>query len=91
MSDLRPGDPETIGQFRIRRRLGVGGMGVVFLAEGRSGPVALKVVRPELGHDPQFRIRFRREVQASFRVQSPTTVTLVDFDTEAEQPWMAVE
>jgi serine/threonine protein kinase len=91
VSDLRPGDPETIGQFRIRRRLGVGGMGVVFLAEGRSGPVALKVVRPELGHDPQFRIRFRREVQASFRVQSPTTVTLVDFDTEAEQPWMAVE
>jgi serine/threonine protein kinase len=53
--------------------------------------VALKVVRPELGDDPQFRIRFRREVQASFRVQSPTTVTLVDFDTEAEQPWMAVE
>jgi serine/threonine protein kinase len=91
VTDLLPGDPHQIGQFRLMRRLGVGGMGVVYLAEGRHGPVALKVVRPELGDDPQFRTRFRREVQASFRVQAPTTVTLIDFDTEAEQPWMAVE
>ena len=91
MTDLRGGDPASIGQFRLLRRLGVGGMGVVYLAEGRHGQVALKVVRPELGDDPQFRSRFRREVQASFRVQGYTTVTLVDFDTEAEQPWMAVE
>ncbi len=91
MTDLGGGDPPQIGQFRILRRLGVGGMGVVYLAEGRHGRVALKVVRPELGDDPQFRIRFRREVQASFRVQGRTTVTLVDFDTEGEQPWMAVE
>jgi serine/threonine protein kinase len=91
VTELRAGDPPQIGQFRILRRLGVGGMGVVYLAEGRHGQVALKVVRPELGDDPQFRTRFRREVQASFRVQAPTTVTLIDFDTEAEQPWMAVE
>ena len=66
-------------------------MGVVYLAEGRRGQVALKVVRPELAQDSTFRSRFRREVQSCFRVSSAFTARLVDFDTEADAPWMATE
>ncbi len=88
---LQPADPPWVGRYRLKGRLGAGGMGVVYLAEGRKGLVALKVVRPELAQDPSFRARFRREVQASFRVSSQFTAQLVDFDTEAEAPWMATE
>jgi stress response protein SCP2 len=66
-------------------------MGVVYQAEGRRGVVALKLVRSELAHDATFRARFRREVQSCFRVSSAFTARLVDFDTEAEEPWMATE
>ncbi len=88
---LASGDPARVGRYRILGRLGAGGMGVVYLAQGRQDNVALKVVRPELAEDASFRARFRREVQASFRVSSAFTARLVDFDTEATPPWMATE
>src|ERR1700712_4102828 len=89
--DLRSGDPQWVGRYRVLSRLGVGGMGTVYLADGGGGQVALKVVRPEVGDDPDFRARFRREVQACFRIKARCTAQLLDFDTEADQPWMAVE
>ena len=83
--------PQQVGRYRLTGRLGAGGMGVVYRAEGRRGEVALKVVRAELAQDPSFRARFRREVQSCFRVSSAFTARLVDFDTEADAPWMATE
>jgi serine/threonine protein kinase len=91
LDPLRPTDPDTVGRYRIVGRLGAGGMGVVYLAEGPRGRVALKLVREDLGDDPSFRVRFRREVQASFRVSSMHTAKLLDFDVDAERPWMATE
>ncbi len=91
MEPLRSGDPTDVGRYRTMGRLGSGGMGVVYLAEGPRGTVALKLVRAELGDDWSFRARFRREVQSCFRVSSVHTAKLIDFDTEAEQPWMATE
>ncbi len=88
---LRQSDPQRVGRYQILGRLGAGGMGVVYLADGPRGRVALKLVRAELSDDHQFRVRFRREVQASFRVSSDHTAKLIDFDTEAEQAWMATE
>src|SRR2546429_752110 len=62
---LRAGDPGEIAGYRLGARLGAGGMGQVYLAFTRGGrPVALKVVRPDLGDDPDFRRRFRQEVAA---------------------------
>ena len=52
-SPLRPGDPETLGPYRVASRLGSGGMGTVYLAHAAGGrPVAIKVIRPEVAQDP---------------------------------------
>src|SRR4051794_4267971 len=80
-----------LGRHRLIARLGQGGMGVVYLADGPNGRVAIKAVRPELAADPGFRTRFHQEVQACFRVRGPFTAELVDFDTLANPPWLATE
>ena len=46
---LCPSDPASIGPYRLLARIGVGGMGVVYLGETASGALAaVKVVRPEV-------------------------------------------
>jgi len=83
-------DPVQIGQYRLRSRLGAGGMGQVYLASTPAGrPVALKVVRPELSRDQEFRARFRQEIQAARRVRGLYTAELVDADPDADLPWLA--
>ncbi|MEU3739847.1 PQQ-binding-like beta-propeller repeat protein [Streptomyces sp. NPDC032198] len=72
------------------RELGAGGMGRVHLAASRSGrAVAVKVVRPELAADPDFRRRFRAEVEAARAVSGAFTAPVVDADPEGPQPWLA--
>ena len=57
-------DPVQVGRYRLTARLGAGGMGMVYLGTSRDGSlVAVKVLRPELADDPEFRDRFGREVQ----------------------------
>ncbi|MEV6246694.1 PQQ-binding-like beta-propeller repeat protein [Streptomyces sp. NPDC051742] len=79
-----------IGPYRIIRELGAGGMGRVHLAASRSGrAVAVKVVRQELAADPDFRRRFRAEVDAARAVSGAFTAPVVDADPEGAQPWLA--
>lgn len=69
MEPLAGEDPAEVAGYRLRARLGAGGMGRVYLAFTAGGrPVALKVVRPELGDDEEFRRRFRQEMKAARRV-----------------------
>ncbi|WP_234425718.1 protein kinase domain-containing protein [Streptomyces kebangsaanensis] len=87
---LEPGDPRQVGRFRIVSRLGAGGMGQVFLARSRGGrPVAVKVVRPELAQDGEFRRRFAREVAAARRVNGAFTAGVVDADPDGSPAWLA--
>jgi hypothetical protein len=86
---LASDDPAEIGGYRLRARLGAGGMGRVYLASTPAGrSVALKVVRPELGDDQDFRARFRQEIQAARQVHGLYTAQLLDADPAATPPWL---
>ncbi|MEV8533664.1 protein kinase [Streptomyces sp. NPDC051211] len=83
-------DPTTIAGYRLAARLGAGGMGKVYLSYTPGGrPVAIKVIRPEFGEDPEFRRRFAQEVKSAQRVQGLFTAPVIDADTDGAQPWLA--
>jgi DNA-binding beta-propeller fold protein YncE len=88
--ELAPGDPPRIGPYRIIRRLGRGGLGQVFLGRSAGGrPVAVKVIRADLAADPDFRARFRRDVDAARKVTGLYTALLADADLDGPVPWLA--
>ncbi|MFG3249229.1 protein kinase [Streptomyces sp. NPDC048187] len=92
MMRLRREDPRVVGSFRLHRRLGAGGMGVVYLGSDKKGQrVALKVIRPDLAEDQEFRSRFAREVSAARRIRGGCTARLVAADLEADRPWFATQ
>jgi serine/threonine protein kinase len=90
---LRRGD--LVGRFEIERRLGTGGMGVVYSARdlelGRR--VAVKLVRHRAGErpDPRFTARLRREAQALARLSHPNVVGLFDLGSTARGIFLAME
>ncbi|MGW1365062.1 protein kinase domain-containing protein [Streptomyces chartreusis] len=84
--------PLAVGEYRIERRIGAGGMGVVFLAASPSGRrVALKVIREEFADDPGYRARFRQEIEAARQVSGAFTAPVVGADADADPPWMATQ
>ena len=85
-------DPSQIGRYRLVARLGAGGMGVVYLGVDPNGQqVAVKVLRPELADDPEFRVRFGREITLLTRVQGVCTVRVIAADTKAPKPYLVTE
>ena len=70
-----------LGQYRLRRKLGAGGMGEVFLAEHRllKRPCALKRIHAKFLNQPEQLKRFEREVQATARLRHPNTVEIYDY------------
>jgi DNA-binding beta-propeller fold protein YncE len=90
VAELQPGDPERVGPYRLIGRLGGGGMGRVFLGRSAGGrQVAVKVIHADLAADPEFRARFRREVDAARKVNGLYTAPLVDADLDGPTPWLA--
>ncbi len=87
------GIPDRLGDFRVVRRIGAGGMGIVFLAEQISLKrlVALKIVHPEMLFFPGARDRFRREVDAVARLQHSGIVPVFAFGEEGGLPYLAME
>src|SRR5262249_11781239 len=74
-------EARTLGQYRLKRLLGVGGMGEVYLAEHvlLKRPCAVKLIRPERAGDPRNLQRFEREVQATAALTHPNTVEVLDY------------
>ncbi len=90
MHELQPGDPQLIGPYRLRGRLGAGGMGQVYLGLSPGGQAAaVKVIRADLAQDPEFRARFRREIAVARRVSGLFTAPVIDADVDGPVPWLA--
>jgi beta-lactam-binding protein with PASTA domain/tRNA A-37 threonylcarbamoyl transferase component Bud32 len=82
------------GRYRLSRRLGGGGMGVVFEAEDRllRRRVAVKLLRPHLADDEAFRRRFEREGRAAASLSHPNIVAVYDVGQTAEgTPYIVME
>jgi beta-lactam-binding protein with PASTA domain len=81
------------GRYRLLQVLGQGGMATIFRATdtklGRE--VAVKVLRPEFGADPQFVERFEREAQAAASLSHPNIVQVYDYGTDAAGPYIVME
>ncbi len=89
---LRPDDPVRIGNYRLTARLGAGGMGVVYLGVAWDGsPVAVKVLRPDLADDEEFRRRFGREVSALVQIRGECTVRVIEADSQSARPFVVTE
>lgn len=92
MRGLEPGDPRSIGRYRILARIGAGGMAVVYFGRSAGGrAVAIKVVHAEFSADPEHRDRFRHEVAATRAVGGGYGPGVLDADPDAGMPWMATE
>ncbi|MEU4240904.1 serine/threonine-protein kinase [Actinoplanes sp. NPDC026619] len=89
---LSPGDPRRLGDYELLGRLGEGGMGAVFLGRAPDGRlVAVKVIRPELAWDTEFRGRFRSEVSRAREVPGFCTAAVLDADPDHATPYLVVE
>ncbi|NOT30391.1 MAG: serine/threonine protein kinase, partial [Planctomycetes bacterium] len=84
---------ERLGDFQLLRRLGAGGMGVVYLARQESlrRLTALKLMRPELAGDATAARRFEREARAVAQLQHPGIVGVYAAGEEQGVRFLALE
>ncbi len=83
----------TIGQYRIVKKIGQGGMGEVFLADDTSlqRKVALKFLPPALADSPEFRERFLVEARAAAALSHPNICVIHEVGEAEGQPFIAME
>jgi eukaryotic-like serine/threonine-protein kinase len=86
-------DPSSIGGYHLLGRLGIGGMGVVYLAYDPSAGqmVAIKTLHPALADDPPSRLRFRAERDFGRRVSSFCIPRVVNDGMDGPRPYIVTE
>ncbi len=84
---------DRLGEFRLIRRIGEGGMGVVYLAvqESLNRQVALKLIRPERMGLLEVEARFKREAEAIAELRHPSIVTVIGSGKEKGVRYFAME
>jgi GH18 family chitinase len=86
---MNVGDP--LGPYVLVCRVGVGGLGEVWLANGPDGDVAVKVIRPDLADRSGFRDRLAAEAAAARQAAGPGVVRLLDVETAGPTPYLVME
>ncbi len=81
------------GRYRLVELLGQGGMATIYRARDAQldRDVAVKLLRPEFGRDPDFLARFRDEARAAASLNHPNIVSVFDFGEEASGPYLVME
>lgn len=81
------------GKFRFQRNLGIGGMASVWLAinERVEREVAIKLLRPETGRNPEVVARFRSEAKAAGRIGNPHICEVYDSGDSPIGPFIVME
>jgi len=85
LEQLRKGKSKgfTLGKYTLRKLLGAGGMGSVYLARHTTlgGDVAIKVLPSRRVQDGSYLERFKREAQAAARLSHPNIARVIDLDS----------
>jgi eukaryotic-like serine/threonine-protein kinase len=81
------------GRYRLVELLGQGGMATIYRARDAQleRDVAVKLLRPELGRDPDFLARFRDEARSAASLSHPNIVAVFDFGEEVSGPYIVME
>jgi len=92
-SPFSSGQPKKIGPYKVVRKLGEGGMGVVWLAydPALQRDVAVKVLPPEYAKNEHYLKRFLREARAAAKLNHPHTVTIYQVGTDGATVYLAME
>lgn len=89
------GNPILEGKYRLEKRLGQGGMGVVYCARHTylKSQYAIKVILPDLvGNDPQLVTRFRQEALAAAAIRHHNVVSVTDYGVAQDtMPFLVME
>src|SRR5947207_2493632 len=89
------GDAILDGRYQLEKRLGQGGMGVVFKARHifLKTQHAIKVILPDLfGNDPMLVTRFRQEALAAAAIKHPNIIAVTDFGVvRGTMPFLVME
>ena len=89
---LRPEDPRRIGPYPLTGRLGEGGQGIVYRAEGSTGaPVALKVLHPRLLRGARAYDRLSEEIATVRRVADFCTARIIELGTDGARSYLVSE
>jgi serine/threonine kinase PknH len=81
--------PERLGPYRLIKRIGEGGMGVVYLGvDSSDAEVAIKALHPGLAQETNARRRMSREVETMQRVRSPYVAEVLDADLDGDPPYI---
>src|SRR5262249_7711536 len=84
---------EKISHYRIIKKLGAGGMGIVYLAEDARlrRKVALKILSTELTKNPEKLRRFEQEAFAASALSHPNILVIHEIGTEGDCHFIATE